>query len=177
MAARILPTSKAKTGKIHATAHAASSGLALQGDKKRATVRLLDGDLVNCDPIFPAEFAEHLVVATAPLIDAVKGIALVAERESAVRLTFSAGSVMVEAGSGDDAHASVVLDAAVCGEEQTIAANPAHLLDGLGALGAAAARIAYAAPGNPAVLTGQSALVPARLARTMRRIGSSPQDV
>jgi len=112
--------------------------LSLAGENRTATIRLLDGE-------------------TAPLIEAVKGIALVAERNTPIRLAFGSGTVDIEAGSGEEARASATLDATVIGELTTIAANPGYLLDGLGALGTPFARIAYTAAANPAVLTGQSA--------------------
>jgi DNA polymerase-3 subunit beta len=152
-------------------AHEAQAALALPGDgarsgrllgvgteRRRAVVRLLDGEFIKYERIFPAELAGHAVVGTAALIEAVKGIALVAERDAPVRLSFAGGSVVVEAGSGDEARASVSLDAAVSGAEWVIAPNPAVLLDGLGALGAPLARISYSAPGRPTVLAGQSSV-------------------
>ena len=70
-------------------------------------------------------------VETASLVEAVKRVALVAERNTPVRLSFSAGELVLEAGSGDEAQASEALDAALDGDDISIAFNPAYLLDGL----------------------------------------------
>ena len=131
--------------------------LSLAGENRTATIRLLDGEFIRYERIFPDEYSGHAVVETASLIEAVKGIALVAERNTPIRLAFGSGTVDIEAGSGEEARASATLDATVIGELTTIAANPGYLLDGLGALGTPFARIAYTAAANPAVLTGQSA--------------------
>ena len=48
-------------------------------------------------------------VETAALVEAVKRVALVAERNTPVRLAFTDGQVVLEAGSGDDAQASEAL--------------------------------------------------------------------
>jgi DNA polymerase-3 subunit beta len=74
------------------------------------------------------------VVKTADLIEAVKRVALVAERNTPVRLRFSDGQVDIEAGTGDDAQASEAVEASLDGPEIEIAFNPGFLLDGLGAL-------------------------------------------
>jgi DNA polymerase-3 subunit beta len=79
----------------------------------------------------------------------------VAERNTPVRLRFSAGSVVIEAGQGDDAQASEQLDALLEGDDLEIAFNPAYLLDGLGALGAEHAELRFTAPTRPAVLAGK----------------------
>src|SRR5262249_59546206 len=50
-------------------------------------------------------------LATAPFSEAVKRVALVAERNAALRLAFTPGQVVLEAGTGDEAQAVEVLDA------------------------------------------------------------------
>jgi DNA polymerase-3 subunit beta len=95
------------------------------------------------------------VVATAALVEAVRRVALVAERNTPVRLTFSEGQVVLEAGQGEDAQASERLEAALVGEDITIAFNPGFLLDGLNALGTSHVRLSFTQATKPAVLTGQ----------------------
>ncbi len=95
------------------------------------------------------------MIETAALVEAVKRVALVAERNTPVRLRFSPGAVVIEAGQGDDAQASEQLDALLDGDELEIAFNPQYLLDGLGALHQQWARFAFTQPTKPALLTGQ----------------------
>jgi DNA polymerase-3 subunit beta len=124
---------------------------------RTATARLLDGEFIKYERIFPAAYTGHAVIETTALIEAVKGIALVAERNTPIRLIFSISRATIEAGSNDEASASVSLDAAVTGPDLTLAANPAYLLDGLTALGTPYVRFEYTAPTKPTVLTGQPA--------------------
>jgi len=70
-----------------------------------------------------------------------------------VRLTFRAGEVVLEAGSGDEAQAMEVLPVTFDGGEFTIAFNHHYLLDGLTALDADVARLQLTEPTKPAVLT------------------------
>ena len=83
------------------------------------------------------------------LVEAVKRVALVAERNTPVRLRFTDGQVAIEAGTGDDAQASEAVEATLTGPEIEIAFNPQFLLDGLGAVGTAYARLSFTQPSKP----------------------------
>jgi len=98
------------------------------------TSQLMDGDYPPVRRLFRDENPITAVVRTADLIDATRRVALVAERNSSVRLAFSEGEVVLDAGQSDDAQASEALEATLNGDPITVAFNPAYLLDGLGAL-------------------------------------------
>ena len=68
-------------------------------------------------------------------------------------MTFSKGSVRLEAGTGDQAEAREELDVTFDDPEFQIAFNPSYLADGLTAVGADVARIAMTTPATPAVMT------------------------
>jgi hypothetical protein len=68
-----------------------------------------------------------------PLTEAVKRVALVAERGSSVRLSFGHGKVTIEAGTEGQARARETVAADFTGEETAIAFSPHYLMDGLGA--------------------------------------------
>ena len=125
---------------------------------RRTTSLLVDGDYPKVRSLFPAEALAHAVAATDPLIEAVRRVSLVAERNTPVRLSFTDGQVTLEAGQGDDAQASEALEARLNGEDIAIAFNPAFLLDGLMALGTEFVRLSFTQATKPAVLTGQASL-------------------
>jgi DNA polymerase-3 subunit beta len=125
---------------------------------RRTTSLLVDGDYPPVRRLFPDETPIHAVVATQPLIDAAKRVALVAERNTAIRLSFTDGQVVLDAGQGDDAQASEALEAKLEGEEISVAFNPQFLLDGLGALGADFVRFGFTHPNKPVEFTGQDSL-------------------
>ncbi len=130
--------------------------IGFEAGQRRTTSRLLDGEYPKVAKIFPSASETEAVVATAELIEAVKRVALVAERNTPVRLRFTDGMVAIEAGAGDDAQASEAVEARVEGPEIEIAFNPGFLLDGLGALGTAYARMAFTQSLKPAMITGQA---------------------
>jgi DNA polymerase-3 subunit beta len=128
----------------------------VSGGNRRATTRLLDGEFPKVRGIIPtdAAIATRVRIDTATLVEAVKRVALVAERNAPVRLTFEEDSVTLDAGSGDEAQASESIEARVVGEPVTVGFNPTYLLDGLGAIGTPVAHLAFTQATKPAELTG-----------------------
>lgn len=148
------------SGSIEIHLGAADNGMSgligFEAGQRRATTRLLDGEYPKVTSIFPSSAETESVIETAALIEAVKRVALVAERNTPVRLHFSEGQVVIEAGSGDDAQASEAVEAVLTGPEIEIAFNPQFLLDGLGAVGTAYSRLSFTQSSRPAVLSGQA---------------------
>ena len=137
---------------------AADGLIGFEAGQRRSTTRLLDGEYPKVTSIFPSSAETESVIETAALVEAVKRVALVAERNTPVRLRFSEGQVVIEAGAGDDAQASEAVEAVTTGPEIEIAFNPQFLLDGLGAVGTAYSRLSFTQSSRPAVLSGQSEL-------------------
>ncbi|HET7305052.1 MAG TPA: DNA polymerase III subunit beta [Segeticoccus sp.] len=129
--------------------------IGFEAGQRRTTTRLLDGEYPKVTSIFPSSVDTTAIVQTSAIVEAVKRVALVAERNTPVRLRFSEGQLAIEAGTGDDAQASEAISCALTGPELEIAFNPQFLLDGLGALGTAYSRFAFTQPSRPAVLSGQ----------------------
>lgn len=130
--------------------------IGFEAGQRRTTSRLLDGEYPKVSAIFPTTSDIHAVVETAPLVEAVKRVALVAERNAPVRLRFTDGQLSIEAGQSEDAQASEAVEASLDGDDIEIAFNPQYLLDGLGALHQPWARLDFTLPTKPALLTGQS---------------------
>ncbi|OLT19573.1 DNA polymerase III subunit beta [Ornithinimicrobium sp. CNJ-824] len=129
-----------------------------EAGRRRSTTRLLDGEYPKVTSIFPTSVDSVAVVDTQALVEAVRRVALVAERNTPVRLRFSEDQVAIEAGTGDDAQGSEAVEATLTGPEIEIAFNPQFLLDGLGVLNAPFARLSFTQPSRPAVLSGQAAV-------------------
>ncbi len=128
----------------------------LEGEGRRTTTRLLDGEFPRYRSLLPSQFAGAATVETAPLLEAVRRVALVAERTTPIRLAFRGGELTLEAGTGDEASAAESLDAAFVGDDESldIAFNPMFLSDGLTAVGTGWTRMSFTTPEKPAVLTG-----------------------
>ncbi len=125
---------------------------------RRTTSTLVDGDYPPVRRLFPAETNYSATVATQPLIEAVKRVSLVAERNTPVRLTFSEGQVALEAGAGDDAQASEVIEAQVDGGEVVIGYNSGFLLEGLGAFTTDFVQFRMPDSIKPSVIRGQESV-------------------
>lgn len=136
---------------------AGGEGLAgFEAGRRRTTTRLLDGDYPKVTSIFPSSVETEAVLDTATLIEAVRRVSLVAERNTPVRLRFSEGQVVIDAGTGDDAQASEAVETALSGPDIDIAFNPHYLLDGLNAVNTPFTRMAFTQSSRPAVLYGQA---------------------
>ncbi|MER6096832.1 DNA polymerase III subunit beta [Streptomyces sp. NPDC001728] len=119
----------------------------------RTTTRLLDGRLPRHDKLFA--LGEHALATTerAPLTEAVKRVAVVAEGDSPVQLTFTPKSIHLQAGYEDDV-ASQRLPATLAGPDTlTVAFNPNYLLDALTTLDSPEIHFHLLGPGQRALLT------------------------
>ncbi len=126
------------------------------GAGRQATSRLLASEYPRYAALLPSEFTAAAELAAGALAEAVRRVALVAEPRTPVRLAFSPGQLVLEAGAPEEAQAVEILEAAFGGEDLQIAFNPQYLLDGIGAVGSDTARISFTEPGKAAVITGRS---------------------
>jgi len=112
---------------------AADAMAGFESGGRRLTTRLIAGEYIKYMSRFPDDFGSRGDMPAIPLTEAVKRVALVAERGSSVRLSFGHGQVTIEAGTEGQARARETVDADFSGEETAIAFSPHYLLDGLGA--------------------------------------------
>ena len=158
----LLDTAKALTGgetvSLALSGTGAGEGLiGFEGAGRRTTTRLLEGDLPKYRTLFPTEFESVAVIETGPFVEAVKRVALVAERNTPIRLSFTSGVLTLEAGSSDDAQAVERVDATLDGDDITTAFNPTFLLDGLKEIDSPFAQMSFTTATKPALLTGRPA--------------------
>ncbi|MBV9094862.1 MAG: DNA polymerase III subunit beta [Streptosporangiaceae bacterium] len=150
------------------TARALTSGaevsISLGGDSligftgagRQTTTRLLSGEYPKYQSLLPSEFSAVAELPAGSFAEAVRRVALVAERNTAVRLAFSQSQLVLEAGASEEAQATEILDAAFDGDDLQIAFNPHYLLDGIGGIDSDTARISFTSPTKPAVVTGKT---------------------
>ena len=125
---------------------------------RHVTMRLIAGEFPNVTRHIPDPAAVTTTVTAdvAALAGALKRAAIVADRDTPARFTFTDSSVTVESGTGDDASFTETVPARLDGDPLTIAFKPGYLLDGLAAVtgtGNTAARLAMTTPARPAVIT------------------------
>ena len=131
--------------------------IGFEGGGRRTTTRLLGGEFPRYQALLPDQVNATAELPAGLLAESVKRVALVAERNTPVRLSFSAGQLLLEAGTGDEAQAAETLEASYEGEDIQIAFNPQYLLDGLTVLDSDTVRISFTTPAKPAVITGKPA--------------------
>jgi DNA polymerase-3 subunit beta len=151
-------TAKSMTGAELTVALDAGEGGGMIGfaaGARRTTSRLLDGEFPKYRALLPSSSTAVVEIETAPLVEALRRVSLVASRTAPVTLAFSEGSVHLQAGGSDEAEAAEDLPASYEGEPMTLAFNPGYLLDGLGVLDSDTARLRFTEPGKPAALTGK----------------------
>ena len=127
---------------------------AAAGGTRRTTTRLLDGEFPKVRSLFPSEHLTVAKVKKQELIESVRRVSLVAERNTAVQLAFSNGVLTLDAGSGDEAQASESIEADIEGEDITTGFNPQFLLDGLTAIDQEVVELAFTQASKPVVLSG-----------------------
>ena len=132
--------------------------IGFQSGGRRTTSLLVDGDYPKIRSLFPDNTPIHATVETSALAEAVRRVSLVAERNTPVRLAFTDGQLTLDAGTGEDAQASEALEAALVGDDITVAFNPHYLSEGLGAFPSKYVRFSFTTPPKPAVISAQEEL-------------------
>ncbi|MGI8576553.1 MAG: DNA polymerase III subunit beta [Nocardioidaceae bacterium] len=127
------------------------------GGVRRTTTRLIEGAFPNVRQLFPNSSEISAAVETAALLESVKRVSLVAGRNTSIRLSFTSGTVTLEAGNGEEAQATESLEASLTGDDISIGFNPTYLLDGLGAVTGSHVHLAMTQFDRPAAIAGMPA--------------------
>lgn len=123
--------------------------IAFTADKKTVTSLLIKGNFPPVRRLFPDTVENYAVINTADLIEATRRVALVLEREAALRFTFTADGLTLEAVGSEQAQASENVDALLKGNDTVVSLKPQFLLDGLGAVHSEFVRISFTKTDNP----------------------------
>ncbi len=123
--------------------------IAFRADKKTVTSLLIKGNFPPVKRLFPETVENYAVVNTSELIDAVRRVALVLEREAALRFSFSIEGVTLEAIGSEQAQASESIDAFLTGSDTVVSLKPQFLLDGLTSVHSEFVRISFTKTDNP----------------------------
>lgn len=123
--------------------------IAFRADKRTVTSLLIKGNFPPVKRLFPETVDNYAVVNTAELIEATRRVSLVLEREAALRFSFSADGLTLEAIGSEQAQASETIDAFLTGSDTVVSLKPQFLLDGLGAVHSEFVRISFTKTDNP----------------------------
>jgi DNA polymerase-3 subunit beta len=126
---------------------------------RQITTRLLDGEFPKVRHLMNIPNELVVRVSTTELAAAVKRVALVAERNTSLRMVIDEESITLEAATGDQAQASEAVQATVenpGGGEWALKQagfNPHYLGDVLSIIDAPYVHIAFSGPGKPCLVT------------------------
>ncbi|GAA1057970.1 DNA polymerase III subunit beta [Agromyces luteolus] len=123
--------------------------IAFSADRKTVTSLLIKGNFPPVRRLFPETVDNHAVMNTAELIEATRRVALVLEREAALRYSFTADGLTLEAIGSEQAQASESIDAILTGDDTVVSLKPQFLLDGLQAVPSEFVRISFTKTENP----------------------------
>ncbi|AIG63363.1 DNA polymerase III subunit beta [Corynebacterium atypicum] len=120
---------------------------------RQTTTRMLDSEFPTIDPLLPQTHTSLATVEIAPLLEAIRRVSLVTDRNAQIRMQFSPGELILSAGGTDSGHAEERLSCAFTGQEELlIAFNPNYLKDGLGVVHTDRVVFGFNDPARPAIL-------------------------
>lgn len=126
--------------------------LGMRSAGKRSTTSLLENEFPKFRQLLPAEHTAMATIAVAELAEAIKRVALVADRGAQVRMEFGVDALRLSAGADGVGSAEEELAVEFAGEPLTIAFNPIYLTDGLGSLHSDRVTFGFTTSSKPAVL-------------------------
>jgi DNA polymerase III subunit beta len=126
--------------------------LGIRSNGKRSTTRLLDAEFPKFRQLLPTEHTAVATIGVAVLTEAIKRVALVADRGAQIRMEFGDDVLRLSAGADDVGRAEEDLPVEFSGDPLTIAFNPTYLTDGLSSLHSDRVTFGFTTPSRPAVL-------------------------
>jgi DNA polymerase III subunit beta len=116
------------------------------------TTRRIDGQFPNYRQLMPETFEVELTIARAELYDVVRRVAVLAQRNSPLRLRFTEGELTVSAQTQDVGEAKESLPVAYAGEEFLIGFNAEFLREGVDSIKGDDVLVKLINPLRPALL-------------------------
>ena len=134
--------------------------LGIRSGGQRSTTSLLENEFPKFRQLLPVEHTAMATIGVAELSEAIKRVAIVAERGAQIRMEFGADFVKVSAEADGLGSAEEELAVEFAGEPLTIAFNPTYLIDGLASLHSDRVTFGFTTASKPAVLRPAGADTP-----------------
>jgi DNA polymerase-3 subunit beta len=133
------------------------------------TTRRIDGQFPNYRQLLPEQFEHEVLLPRDELLEVVRRVSLMAQRNSPLRLRFADGELTVSAQTQDVGEARESLPAPYNADALEIGFNAEFLRDGLESVDSDSIRVKLISPLRPAVLEGETddyvyLIMPIRLA-------------
>jgi DNA polymerase-3 subunit beta len=108
--------------------------VSVQGNDRRLTTRLIEGEFPNWRQLVPEEQPNHLTVDREGFLEAVRRVGILAQQGTPLRLELGPAGVRLTAGTQDVGEAADLVEGKYEGEPLVIAFNPTYLSDGVQAI-------------------------------------------
>jgi DNA polymerase-3 subunit beta len=118
------------------------------------TTRRIEGQFPNYRQLLPETFEHEVSLPREELLDVVRRVAVMAQRNAPLRLRFAEGELTVSAQTQDVGEGRETMPAAFAGEALDIGFNPEFLRDGIESAEGDELRLKLISPLRPAVLQG-----------------------
>jgi DNA polymerase-3 subunit beta len=133
------------------------------------TTRRIEGQFPNYRQLLPESFEHELTLPRDEVLDVVRRVAVMAQRNAPLRLRFSEGELTVSAQTQDVGEARESLPVPFAADALEIGFNPEFLRDGIESISGDEVRMKLISPLRPAVLQGEAddfsyLIMPIRLA-------------
>jgi len=133
------------------------------------TTRRIEGQFPNYRQLLPESFEHEVTLPREELLDVVRRVAVMAQRNAPLRLRFAEGELTVSAQTQDVGEGRETMPASYVGEALDIGFNPEFLREGIESAEGDELRLKLISPLRPAVLQGAAEdfsylIMPIRLA-------------
>ena len=137
--------------------------IAFSAAGRTVTSVLLKGNFPAVRRLFPEATPHFAVLQASDVVDAVRRMQLVLEREQALRFSFSQEGLTLDAIGAEQAAGSEELGVHLTGDDIVVSLKPQFLLDGLASVHSTFVRIGFTPTDNPnkpgpVLITGQTSL-------------------
>src|ERR671936_705758 len=119
------------------------------------TKRRIDGQFPNYKQLLPETFEHEVALPRAEVLDVVRRVAVMAQRNSPLRLRFSEGQLRVLARTQDVGEAHETLPAQFAGEPLEIGFNAEFLREGIESVSSDEIRLRLISPLRPGLITAE----------------------
>ena len=143
--------------------------VAFRTDEVVLTTRRIDGQFPNVKQLLPEQFEHVVTLPRNELLDVVRRVSVMAQRNSPLRLRFSEGELEVSAQTQDVGEAKEALPAPFAGDTLEIGFNPEFLRDGIESVQSDEIQLKLISPLRPGLIQGEGddysyLIMPIRLA-------------
>jgi len=143
--------------------------VAFRTDDAVLTTRRIDGQFPNVKQLLPEQFEHVVTLPRNELLDVVRRVSVMAQRNSPLRLRFSEGELQVSAQTKDVGEAKEALPAPFTGDTLEIGFNPEFLRDGIDSVQSDEVQLKLISPLRPGLIQGEGddysyLIMPIRLA-------------